>query len=66
MMSSVLYITYFFVRKFCITSMEFRVVCVILNDYDINEIQANDFSDNNNLRSLSSSFRDELFGHRGR
>ena len=38
----------------------------ILNQNDKNEIQAIDFSDKNKLRSPSSSFGDESFGHRGR
>jgi hypothetical protein len=46
--------------------MEFRVLCIILNQYDINEIQTIDFSDNNKLRSPSNSFGDDRFGHRGR
>jgi len=46
--------------------MEFRVVSIILNQYNLNEIQAIDFSDNSKLRSPSSNFGDERFGHRGR
>jgi hypothetical protein len=67
MMSSVLYVTYIVFVE--ILSQFFGVsckLCVILSYYDKNKIQATDFSDDNKLRSPSSSYGDERFGQTAR